>query len=73
MTRTVLEFATNRLLTTLPTHAYEQGREYAPGWDIYGLEVEWRAWLAKKSIVPRSPERHFLAFCKRRGRYPGFR
>lgn len=57
----------------LSPHAYEQGRALAPGWDIHGLEAEWREWLAKKQIAPRSPERHFLAFCKRRGRYPGFR
>lgn len=56
----------------LPESAYEEGRQYAPGWDIYGLEGEWREWLAKKSIVPRDAARHFVAFCKRRGRYPGF-
>lgn len=52
---------------------YEQGREYAPGWDIYSLEADWRAWIEKKDIKPRDPDAHFLAFCKRRGRYPGFR
>jgi plasmid replication initiation protein len=52
---------------------YEQARELAGGWDIYGLEAEWREWIAKKGIVPRLPEKHFLAFCKRRGSYPGFR
>lgn len=57
----------------LPPEALEEGRQHAPGWDIYGLEGEWRAWLAKKGIVPRLPVRHFVAFCKRRGRYPGFR
>lgn len=57
----------------LPESAFEEGRQYAPGWDIYGLEGEWRDWLAKKSIVPRNPTRHFVAFCKRRGKYPGFR
>jgi hypothetical protein len=53
--------------------AYEAARELAAGWDVYGLEGEWREWLVKKSIVPRHPEKHFLAFCKRRGKYPGFR
>ena len=57
----------------LSERAYDEGRRCAPGWDIYGLEAEWRDWLAKKNIVPRSPERHFMAFCKRRGQYPGFR
>ena len=57
----------------LSPEVYEQGREYAAGWDIRGLEGEWREWMAKKGIIPRLPERHFLAFCKRRGKYPGFR
>jgi len=57
----------------LPESALEDGRQYAPGWDIYGLEADWREWLAKKGITPRLPARHFIAFCKRRGRYPGFR
>ena len=52
---------------------YEEARDLAGGWDIYGLEAEWREWIAKKGIVPRLPEKHFLAFCKRRGSYPGFR
>lgn len=52
--------------------AYEQGRMAAPGWDIYGLEAEWRAWLAKRAISPRNSDAHFIAFCRRRGRYPGF-
>jgi plasmid replication initiation protein len=52
--------------------SYELGRQYAPSWDIHGLEAEWRAWIAKKNIVPRQIDRHFLAFCKRRGKYPGF-
>ena len=57
----------------LSESAYEEGRQWAPGWDIYGLEAEWREWVAKKNIVPRLPARHFVAFCKRRGKYPGFR
>jgi Replication initiator protein A len=50
-----------------------QAKDLAPGWDVYGLEAEWRDWIAQKGIVPHSPQKHFLAFCKRRGRYPGFR
>ena len=52
---------------------YELAKTFAGGWDIYGLEGEWREWLHKKSLTPRSPDAHFLAFCKRRGTYPGFR
>lgn len=58
--------------THLQTETYELGRQYAPGWDIHALESDWRNWLANKSILPRKPDAHFLAFCKRRGRYPGF-
>lgn len=53
--------------------ARERGRELAPGWDVQGLEAEWREWVAKKGIRPDSPDAHFLAFCRRRGKYPGFR
>lgn len=56
----------------LRAETYDLAREHAAGWDIYGLEGEWREWLDKKSITPRDPNAHFLAFCKRRGKYPGF-
>lgn len=57
----------------LKPESYHLGREHAPGWDIHALEGEWRDWVAKKGIVPRAPDSHFLAFCKRRGKYPDFR
>ena len=57
----------------LSESTYETGRSCAPGWDIYALEAEWRGWVAKKDIRPMNPDGHFLAFCKRRGKYPGFR
>ena len=60
-------------LAQLKENSYEHGRALAPGWDIYALESEWRDWLVNKSITPRDPDAHFLAFCKRRGNYPGFR
>lgn len=52
---------------------FERAREMAPGWDPYTLEGEWRNWLAKRDITPDRPDAHFLSFCKRRGKYPGFR
>lgn len=61
------------LLVPLSESVYEQARALAPGWDVYGLEGEWRDWLQKKDIKPQSPDAHFLAFCKRRGKYPGFK
>lgn len=51
----------------------ETARDYAPGWDVYGLEGEWREWVDKKDITLKDADAHFLSFCKRRGRYPGFR
>lgn len=61
------------LFIRLREDTYERAKELAAGWDVYGLEGEWREWLQKKSLVPRAPDAHFLAFCKRRGQYPGFR
>ena len=56
----------------LPSEAYEEARAAAPGWDIYVLESEWRAWCADKDVVPRAPLHHFVKFCvswqQRRGR-----
>ena len=44
----------------LSPEALEEGRLHAPGWDIYGPGGEWRAWLAKKGIVPRLPVQEAL-------------
>jgi hypothetical protein len=53
----------------LRTETFETAKTLAPGWDIHAVEADWRGWLAKKNIIPDSPDAHFLAFCKRRGRY----
>ena len=51
---------------------YEDARSRAPGWDVYYLEQEWRAWCAEQEIEPRNPDRHFVSFCiawfEKRGR-----
>ena len=60
------------LFISLKAETYDLARTYAPGWDVHGLEGEWRAWIEKKSITPHRVDSHFLAFCKRRGKYPGF-
>ncbi len=57
----------------LRDETYEQGRVYAAGWDIHALERDWLAWIDKKGIHPSRPDAHFLAFCKRRGKYSEFR
>jgi plasmid replication initiation protein len=48
---------------------HEQARKLAPGWDIYALEDDWRAWVSDKAIVVKDADKHFLAFCKKRGAY----
>jgi len=51
---------------------YEQAHHLAPGWDIYVLESEWRAWAHDKDTwPPERPDAAFLGFCKHRGAYPG--
>lgn len=57
----------------LKTESYERARALAPGWDIHAIEADWRNWIDKKGITPWQADAHFLAFCKRRGKYPGFR
>ena len=50
---------------------FDEARSLAPGWDVHGLEGEWRDWIVKAKITPANPDALFLSFCKRRGRYPG--
>jgi len=54
-------------LKKLDTH--ELARKFAPGWDIYALENEWRGWVHDKAIEVKDSDKHFLAFCKSRGAY----
>ena len=57
----------------LRTESYELARAHAPGWDVHAIEADWRGWIERKGIVPNNADAHFIAFCKRRGKYPGFR
>jgi plasmid replication initiation protein len=54
-------------LPLLPTEAYEEGRAAAPGYDIHGLERDWRKWWAS-SGKPRleNPPAAFVGFCRSR-------
>lgn len=50
-----------------------EARYAAPGWDVYVLESEWRAWMAEGGLdAPKNPDKAFLGFCRkwfeRRGR-----
>jgi hypothetical protein len=54
-------------LPPLPTEAYEEARDAAPGYDIHGLESEWREWWAS-SGKPKldNPAAAFVGFCRSR-------
>lgn len=44
--------------------ARHDARMVAPGWDVYILEQEWRAWLGENEIEPKYPAKHFIKFCQ---------
>ena len=44
-----------------------EARRAAPGWDVYALENEWRAWVRKRKIAVKHSDRHFVSFCRARG------
>ena len=47
----------------LGASTYAEARDLAPGWDIYYLEREWRAWMADGGLdAPRNPDKAFLGF-----------
>ena len=39
-----------------------EAKEVAPGWDVYNLENEWRAWMKEP---PRYPDKAFIGFCRK--------
>src|SRR3984885_8905243 len=39
-------------LPPLPSEAYDEGRVAAPGYDVHGLESEWREWWAVRGNTP---------------------
>ena len=56
-------------LTFRKFDTHDQAKRLAPGWDVYMLENEWRSWVSDKAIEVKDPDKHFLAFCKKRGAY----
>lgn len=46
----------------LKPETYERARALAPGWDVYGIEQEWREWITEP---PRNADAAFLGFCKK--------
>jgi len=50
----------------LRDRTYESARQVAPGWDVYAIESEWRAWLNGKGMEPpKNPDKAFLGFCEK--------
>ena len=50
---------------------YKDAKRLAPGWDVYALEAEWKAWgPTQPDWPPQHPDAAFLGLCKRRGSSP---
>jgi len=62
----------NRTYPPLKEETYAAAKKLAAGWDVYALEAEWRNWTQQKEIKIFQADKHFLAFCKRRGTSHGF-
>jgi plasmid replication initiation protein len=46
--------------------SYEKARLLAPGWDVYVLEAEWRAWMQDGGLdAPRDADKAYLGFCRK--------
>ncbi|PRY92012.1 replication initiator protein [Hasllibacter halocynthiae] len=54
----------DRVGEALRTETYETARLRHPGYDVYFVEAEWRAW-AKGREAPKDPDRAFLAFLRK--------
>lgn len=50
------------VLPQLKPETYAHARKAAPGWDVRGLEQEWRAWATE---VPKNADAAFVGFCKK--------
>ena len=54
-------------LPPLPTEAYEEGRNAAPGYDIHALENDWRDfWESSGKPKIDNPAAAFVGFCRSR-------
>ena len=44
---------------------YRSAKKFASGWDIYGLEAEWRMMLSSRKSLPENPNGSFVGFVKK--------
>ena len=50
----------------LDSGSYDQARRLAPGWDVYVLETEWRAWMQDGGLdAPQDADKAYLGFCRK--------
>lgn len=61
-----LEAAPEALEVRLKPDSYEKARLLAPGWDVYALESEWRAWMQDGGLdAPKDADKAYLGFCRK--------
>lgn len=54
------------MFTRLNPETFANAKEVAPGWNVYHLEQEWRAWMMDGGLdAPANPDRAFLGFCRK--------
>ena len=47
----------------LKTETYERAREFAKGWSVYEIEIDWRQMIADKQM-PDNPDGAFIGYVK---------
>ena len=52
-------------VSALKTDTYTKAKQVAPGYDVYGLESDWREWMQGRP-APNNPDAAFIGFCKKR-------
>lgn len=56
----------------LKAKTYETGKKFANGWDVYGIEDDWRKMLLDKGgALPEKPDGSFIAYVKWYGETKG--
>lgn len=56
---------------SLSIGVFEKAKRAAPRLDVYALESEWRAWIARTGKVPRDPDGAFIGFCRKKYQQQG--
>lgn len=59
---TVANESSQAALVFLKPDTYALAKAAAPGWDVYHLEEEWRAWM---KTAPKNADKAFIGFCRK--------